>query len=342
VDVLPERYIRLSRFQPIGVGGVKLLRHKRVVIVGVGALGTVQAEMLVRSGVGELTLIDRDYVDLTNLQRQTLFTENDVQQQMPKAIAAKKRLEAVNREVKINAFISDLNAGNAENLLLGHDVILDGTDNFETRLLINDISVKHRIPWIYGAATGSYGLVYTFRPGETACFSCVYRYMPIGGETCETVGIIGPAAQLTASLQCAEAMKILTDNNQNLRKHLFYFDLWSNEFSTIALDGILDSSCKTCQSHQFPYLQNENGTKIGVLCGRNTVQIRPSGNAVFHYQDTASRLKNTGLNVQTNDYLTQLTLSEHRIVLFKDGRALIHGTNKIEDAKQLYQKYIGG
>lgn len=337
-----DRYARLSRFKPIGQDGLNLLRKKRAAVIGVGALGTTQAEILVRSGIGEITLIDRDYVDLTNLQRQTLFTEEDVNQQMPKAEAAKRRLQAVNKEVNIQGIVSDLNPDNAEALLAGHDIILDGTDNFETRLIINDVSIKHGIPWIYGAATGSYGLTYTFIPGETACFSCVYRYMPIGGETCETVGIMGPAAELVASLQCTEAIKLLTNNKESIRKGLFYFDLWSNDFSTISLDGIQEADCPTCGSHHFPHLHKESGTKTAVLCGRNTVQIRPAKEAVFDYQYIAKRLRNAGLEVSSNDFLTQLTIEPHRLVLFRDGRALVHGTHSIEEAKSVYQRYIGG
>ncbi|MGV3488789.1 MAG: ThiF family adenylyltransferase [Tuberibacillus sp.] len=337
-----ERYTRLSRFKPIGNEGLNRLRQKSAAIIGVGALGTVQAEILVRSGIGEITLIDRDYVDITNLQRQTLFTEEDVSEQLPKAVAAKKRLGTVNQEVKINAVVTDLHPGNAEELLATHDILLDGTDNFETRLLINDISVKHDIPWIYGAATGSYGLSYTFIPHKTACFSCVYRYLPVAGETCETVGIIGPAAQLVASLQCAEALKILTGNDEHIRKGLFYFDLWTNDFSSISLESAMDPHCPTCQTHQYPYLENDHRHRIGVLCGRDTVQIRPSKGAVFDYIGITRHLKNAGLNVFSNDFLTQLHLQHHRIVLFKDGRALIHGTHSIEEAKKLYQDYIGG
>jgi sulfur carrier protein ThiS adenylyltransferase len=342
VKLLLERYARLSRFKPIGNDGLKLLRKKRVAIVGVGALGTTQAEILVRSGIGEITLIDRDYVDITNLQRQTLFTEEDVEQQMPKAESAKRRLEAVNKDVDIQAVISDLNPDNAEELLAGHDCILDGTDNFETRLVINDVSMKHGIPWIYGAATGSYGLSYTFIPGVTPCFSCVYRYMPIGGETCETVGIIGPAAELTASIQSTEAIKLLTKNEESLRKGLFYFDLWSNEFSTISLKGIKDTECPTCGLSQFPHLEKEAGTKTAVLCGRNSVQIRPAKGSIFDYPTVARQLKSSGLDVSSNDFLTQLSVTDHRLVLFKDGRALVHGTNSVEEAKNLYQRYIGG
>jgi len=342
VIAVAHRYARLSRFKPIGEGGVRLLRTKKAVIVGVGALGTVQAEMLVRSGIGEVTLIDRDYVDLTNLQRQTLFTEADVLEQMPKAEAAKRRLAAINKDVTVNAVITDLNAANAEELLTGYDVILDGTDNFETRLILNDLSVKLKIPWIYGAATGSYGLTYTFIPEVSACFNCLYRYFPVGGETCETAGIIGSAAQLVASLQCAEALKWLTDNQSSIRKGLLYFDLWSNDFSTISLDGIQDSGCPTCRQHQYPHLQGESGSRLAVLCGRNTVQIRPPQGTVFHYEDSAKRLKESGIDVKSNEFLTQLKLPNYRIVIFKDGRALIHGTNRADEAKRLYQKYIGG
>ena len=244
--------------------------------------------------------------------------------------------------MKITAIISDLNSDNAEDLLAKHDAILDGTDNFETRLILNDISVKYGIPWIYGAATGSYGLSYTFLPDETACFSCLYRLMPIGGETCETVGIIGPAAELTASIQCTEAIKILTNNKENLRKGLFYFDLWSNDFSTIGLKGIKDTECPTCGLQLFPHLQKGSGTKTAVLCGRNTVQIRPPFDVVFDYKGTIKQLKNSGLDISSNDFLTQLSIGSHRLVLFHDGRALVHGTNSVEDAKKLYQRFFGG
>jgi adenylyltransferase/sulfurtransferase len=339
---MEDRYVRLSRFRPIGTQGLKQIQNKRAVIVGMGALGTVLAEQLVRSGIGEITIIDRDIIELSNLQRQTLYSEDDVRHQWPKAQAAKKRLQAINHDVKVTAVTTDINASNAEALLSGHDVILDGTDNFETRFIINDVAVKHGIPWIYGAATGSYGLVYTYIPEETPCLSCIYRYLPAGGETCETVGIIAPASHLTASLQCAEALKLLTDNRDAVRKGLFYFDIWTNDFSQIAMPYSPDRECPTCQHRQFPYLEVEFSTKTTVLCGRETVQIRPAKDTDFDYQSTVQRFQKAEFDVKSNDFLTQLVIPPYRVVLFKDGRALIHGTNHIDEAKRLYQNYIGG
>lgn len=338
-----DRYKRLARFKPIGPEGIKQLRSKRVAIVGVGALGTVLAETLTRSGIGELTLIDRDYVDTTNLQRQTLFTERDVRQSLPKAVAAARRLQEINSAVNIRSHIADIGADNAKHLLSDHDLLLDGTDNFETRRLINDFSIKYQVPWIYGAATAAYGLSFTILPGKTPCLSCLYRWLPIDGETCETAGVIGPAPQFIASIQATEALKILTGNHDALRHSAFYVDLWTNDVAVLSTEGMKRSDCPTCgEVPAFPYLEGEGAVKSAILCGRETVQIRPAQGAAFDYPAVAQRLWQSDLKVTGNPFLTQISVHGHRLVLFQDGRALIHGTKDETVARRLYQKYFGG
>ncbi|WEG10851.1 ThiF family adenylyltransferase [Pullulanibacillus sp. KACC 23026] len=339
---MTQRYTRLERFRPIGVDGVKRLREAHVVIIGMGALGASQAEMLVRSGIGKLTIIDRDYVDTTNLQRQQLYTEQDVKRHLPKAYAAKNHLEAINSEVEIEVAIEDLFSGNADRLLSNADLLLDGTDNFETRQLINDFSHRHGIPWIYGAATASYGVMMPIIPGKTPCFHCLFSHQMVAGETCETAGIIGPAVQMTVALQLSEAMKLLTGHSEAIRHGLTTYDIWKNEQTTIRLDGLKVPHCPTCGVNpSYPFLKGDYESKTAVLCGRETVQVRPTAFNERQYTSVVQSLEKLEMIRRTNDFLTQFEADGHIVVLFKDGRALIHGTSDPLIAKNLYQRYVG-
>lgn len=339
---MTQRYTRLERFRPLGSDGVQALRSSHVVIVGVGALGASQAEMLVRSGIGKLTIIDRDYVDESNLQRQQLFTEQDVKERLPKALAAKRHLVTINSEVDIEMAIEDVYSGNIERLLSDADLILDGTDNFETRQLINDFSHRYQIPWIYGAATASYGVLMPIIPGETPCFQCLFSHNMVAGETCETAGIIGPAVQMTVAFQLAEAFKLLTGHVEALRHGLTTYDLWTNQQTSIRLDGIKKKTCPTCGDEPiYPFLDGRYESKTAVLCGRDTVQVRPSQFSEKAYSSVVQVLSDLGSVKQTNAFLTQFVAEGHTVVLFKDGRALIHGTSDSMQAKMLYQRYVG-
>lgn len=334
------RYSRQERFQPIGTYGQALLKEKHILLIGMGALGSSLAETFVRAGIGTITLVDRDYVDLSNLQRQCLYTESDVAEALPKAIAAKRRLEFINSEVTIQAHVNEVTAHNLSTFVKDVDLILDATDNFETRYLINDISQKNNIPWIYGACVGSYGITYTILPQKTPCLRCLLGNEMIASETCDTVGIIAPTVQMVVSLQTTEAMKILLNQSHQLRKTLFSFDVWKNEVSSIHVDHLKKSDCPSCgEDPKYPALQGAIETKITVLCGRDTVQIR-STSGRLDLKRLGNSLQKKGNKPHSNDYLISFQIERYRLVAFRDGRVLVHGANDKETANALYQQYI--
>ncbi|HDR8181247.1 TPA: molybdopterin-synthase adenylyltransferase MoeB [Bacillus thuringiensis] len=338
---MAERYSRQQLFKPIGSRGQEKIRNKHVLIVGAGALGSASAESFVRAGIGKLTIIDRDYVEWSNLQRQQLYSEQDAREKMPKAIAAKNRLEQINSEVQIHAFVMDAVAENMEDLLKNVDVIIDATDNFDIRFIINDLSQKHNIPWVYGSCVGSYGMSYTVIPQETPCLHCVLKNVPVTGVTCDTAGIISPTVQIVAAYQVAEALKILVGDFSAIRKTFFMFDIWSNQNHFIKLGKIKTDDCPSCGLNRtYPYLSYENQTKVAVLCGRNTVQIRPVENRKYDFDDMEKVLNKLG-KVDRNPYLLSCQLNDYRVVIFRDGRVFIHGTNDISKAKQLYYRVFG-
>lgn len=337
-----DRYSRQTLFAPIGIDGQQKIREKHVLLIGAGALGTGNAEALVRAGIGKLTVIDRDYVESSNLQRQQLYTEKDANERIPKAMAAKNRLEEINSEVEIEAHILDATPQEIERLIEGVDLILDATDNFDTRMMMNDISQKYEIPWIYGACVSSYGISFTIIPGETPCLNCLLESVPIGGLTCDTAGIISPTVQMVVAYQTAEALKILVEDWPALRKKLVSFDLWSNQHTAINVTKAKKESCLSCgENPTYPNLSFENQMKTAVLCGRDTVQIRPPERRDWNLEEVASRLSTQGGEVERNPFLLSFTISDKRMVLFRDGRALIHGTKDIAEAKTLYHRYLG-
>ncbi len=339
---MSERYSRQEIFTPIGIEGQQKIRNKHVLIVGAGALGTGSAEGLVRAGIGKLTIVDRDYVEWSNLQRQQLYCEEDAIKRIPKAVAAEKRLNMVNSDVDINALVMDVSVAEIERLIGGVDLIIDATDNFDTRLLLNDISQKYNIPWIYGACVGSYGISYTIVPGETPCLNCLLETVPMGGLTCDTAGIISPAVQMVVAYQVTEALKILVEDFQSLRKKLVSFDLWKNQHTAINVEKVKKISCLSCGPERtYPYLSFENQTKTAVLCGRESVQIRPPERMDRDLEKLADLLAAQGGKVERNPYLVSFTIDQHRLVIFKDGRALVHGTKDIAEAKTLYHRYLG-
>ncbi|UOR13992.1 MoeB/ThiF family adenylyltransferase [Halobacillus amylolyticus] len=317
-----------------------MLMQKRVLIIGAGALGTSSAEQLVRAGIGSLTIVDRDYVEMSNLQRQQLFSENDAQARMPKAIAAKERLRKINSDVYIEAHIMDAQREELEELFQEADLILDATDNFETRMMINDVSQIYNVPWIYGGCVGSYGLSYTIIPGETPCLHCLLESIPLGGATCDTVGVISPAVQMVTAHQVTEALKILVEDYDSLHRKLISFDLWNNQYTSIKMDNVKRPDCPSCgEKPSYPFLSPENQMKTAVLCGRDTVQIRPGSKQKRDLEALRENLHEG--EVMQNPFLLSYQTDKHRMIFFQDGRVLIHGTKDITEARRLYHKILG-
>ena len=341
--MIDGRYSRQELFHKIGIEGQQKLSQKHVLIIGAGALGTGSAEVLARAGVGTITLVDRDYVEFSNLQRQQLFSEEDARQHLPKAVAAKQRLMQINSEVNIRAIVMDVTAQEIEELASGVNVIIDATDNFETRMIINDIAQKRSIPWIYGACVGSYGLTYTFIPGHASpCLNCLLESIPMGGATCDTVGVIASVVQMVNAYQTAEALKILVEDWQALHGKLISFDLWSNQHTAMNVESLKNSACLSCGAQStYPYLENDSPIRTAVLCGRDTVQIRPSVSMQLNLQDAAASLALQGGKVEVNPYMVSYSTSKHRLAIFQDGRVLVHGTKDSEEAKSLYRRYMG-
>ncbi|PXW86341.1 molybdopterin/thiamine biosynthesis adenylyltransferase [Pseudogracilibacillus auburnensis] len=336
-----ERYSRQILFTPIGEEGQRKLAEKHVLIIGLGTLGTQSAEMLTRAGVGKLTIVDRDYIEWSNLQRQQLYTEEDAKNRTPKAIAAAKRLRSINSEIEIVSHVVDVTPEELENLVIEVDLILDATDNFDIRMMINDMAIKQQIPWIFGSCVGSYGMSFTIIPHETPCLHCLLETVPIGGPTCDTAGIISPAASQVVVHQTTEALKILTENEQHLRGKLISFDLWTNQVVQMNVASMKKADCPSCGSEAtYPYLSFDEQMKTAILCGRQSVQIRPPKKQERDLGELAVQLKKTGGKVETNPFLLSYTIGDERMVIFKDGRALIHGTNDIDKARTLYHRYF--
>ncbi|PEJ38269.1 thiazole biosynthesis adenylyltransferase ThiF [Bacillus pseudomycoides] len=337
-----NRYSRQELFSPIGEKGQQKIGEKHVLIIGAGALGSANAEMLVRAGVGHVTIVDRDYIDWSNLQRQQLYCEEDVESNLPKAVAAQRRLQAINSNVIVEAYVQDVTAEELEELVTNVDVMIDATDNFETRFIVNDISQKHSIPWVYGACVGSYGLSYTILPGKTPCLSCLLQSIPLGGATCDTAGIISPAVSLVVSHQVTETIKILVEDYEALRDGLVSFDVWKNEYSCMNVQKLRKPNCPSCGGEAlYPYLSKENTSKTAVLCGRNTVQIRPPYKEQLDFKRYKELLRDRIADLMVNPYLLSFSVEGKRLVAFQDGRVLVHGTKDIVEAKTIYHRYFG-
>jgi len=335
---MTDRYSRQIRFRPIGQSGQDQLANRHVVIIGAGALGTANAEQLVRGGVGHVTLIDRDYVEWSNLQRQQLYTEQDVQDHLPKTVAAKRRLTKVNSMVSITAIVEDVTPENIERLVRDSDLIIDATDNFGVRMLINDVASKRGIPWIFGACVGSYGMTYTIRPGQTPCLHCLLEHLPKQQETCETSGVISPVVQLVAAHQVTEALKYLTGADNALRKTLLSFDVWDNHQSQINVGSLRQSACPSCgEDPVYPYL-NAPTVQFVTLCGRDTVQIRGEGPRDLGRLE--QELTTRGISCLRNPYLLMFKAEHYRITVFADGRILLHGEPDPRQAKHIYGTYF--
>ena len=340
--MISSRYSRQILFGEIGVNGQQRLTESLVVILGCGALGTVQAEALCRAGVGRLSIIDRDFVEESNLQRQTLFTEDDARGAMPKAVAAQRRLAHINSEVRVEALVADIHSKNIEGLVQGAACILDATDNFETRFLINDAAIKHGIPWVYGAAVGSYGVSMTVLPQDTPCLRCVLEKLPAPGSspTCDTAGVLSPIVNVIASVQVAEALKILSGNISRINRRMLCFDVWENSYRQIEIANVRDEGdCPCCQQRRFEFLEGV-GSAATTLCGRDSVQISVRDGSRLNLKELAQRLKAVG-KVQINEFLLRLTVDQFEIAVFPDGRGIVRGTKDAQVARSLYARYVG-
>lgn len=333
-----EKYSRQVLFQPIGAAGQERLQGAKVVIVGCGALGTAQANALVRAGIGALRIVDRDYVEESNLQRQILFDESDAAENLPKAVAAERKLKRINSEVEVEGVVADLDSGNAEELLRGFQLILDGTDNFQTRYLINDVAVKLGVPWIYGAVVASYATSLTVLPGRTPCLACVFPEPPQGlHETCDTAGVIGSAVAWAAAVQATEALKILVGREEDLHGSLVAYDIWKNRYQQVK--PAMNPQCRTCGARAFVHLEG-GGSAYVSLCGRNSVQIHQRESRRLDLAALQERLARFG-PVKANDFLLKCLLEPYELTVFPDGRAIIKGTQDPAVARGLYAKYIG-
>jgi len=337
-DRVEGRYSRQELFAGIGVDGQQRLGAAHVAIVGIGATGAAAAGLLARAGVGTLTLIDRDFVEASNLQRQVLFDEADAREALPKAEAARRKLAAQNSQVSVHAQIADLTPGNIQELLGTAELVLDGTDNFETRYLINDYAVEQGKNWIYAAAIGGYAATMNIVPGDTACLACIFPKPPTGPvETCDTAGILNTAVNVAASVQVTEALKMLTGAKSSLRRTMFSMDLWSNERAEISATAPR-AECSVCCERKFTHLLGEGRPHI-TLCGRNSVQIHEHARDV-NFAAMQERLSPLG-EVKYNGLALRFIRGEHTITLFADGRAIVQGTSDIAVARTLYARFIG-
>ncbi|HEU5117142.1 MAG TPA: ThiF family adenylyltransferase [Isosphaeraceae bacterium] len=338
-----DRYSRQMRYPNLGEAGQKKLMASRVTICGCGALGTVLANHLARAGVGHLRIVDRDFIETHNLQRQILFDEQDVADNLPKAEAAARKLRVINSQIEIEPVVTDIDHTNILELVSDADLILDGTDNFETRYLINDASVKLNKPWIFGGVIGSEGQTMTIRPGKTPCLRCVIESSPPPGmaPTCETAGVLGPAVAVVASFEAVEAIKILTGAESALNQELIMFDVWDWSFRRLKIASLLGKvDCPTCQRKDFEWLNGALGSHTTSLCGRNAVQVATRRSEPLNFGELAGRLN--GLSeVRHNAYMLRFAADGFEFTVFPDGRAIIKGTNDIPKAKTLYAQYVG-
>ncbi|MGO8748322.1 MAG: ThiF family adenylyltransferase [Thermoguttaceae bacterium] len=337
-----DRYVRQMRYPPIGREGQERLFASRALVCGCGALGSVSADALVRAGVGRVRIVDRDFVETSNLQRQVLFDEEDVALELPKAIAAAAKLRKINSQIEVEAIVADLNSTNVEELCDAVDVILDGTDNFETRFLINDLAVCRRIPWVYGGCIGAEGQTMTVLPGETPCLRCLMEECPPPGTmpTCDTAGIVGPVVSVIASIQAIEGIKILCGHREAISRTLTVVRLWEGSFRHLNVSALPKHvDCPTCTRGEFPWLSGKAGSQSAILCGRNAVQLTHAA-PPSPLPEIAKRFQNVG-QVTLNPFLLRLKIEGYEITIFPDGRAIVGGTTDVAVARTVYAKYIG-
>jgi len=335
-----DRYSRQTLFAPIGKDGQARLGDTSVAIIGCGALGTVLANNLCRAGIGRLVIADRDYIELNNLQRQILFDEDDIIRRLPKAIAAAEKLHRVNSTTKIEALVEDINADSIESLVQTADLVLDATDNFETRYLLNDVCVKYARPWIYSGVIASYGVTMNIVPGDTPCLRCIFPEMPLPGTTptCDTAGVLNGIVGAIAGVAATEALKLLLQSDK-VSRAMFWMDVWENTSERIELPRQPD--CPTCGLHQYEFLDSLSGTSSTSLCGRNAVQVRggKKGDKI-QLPALAERLRTVG-QVSFNEFLLRFNVDGYELTIFPDARAIIKGTDDEQVAKSVYARYIG-
>jgi adenylyltransferase/sulfurtransferase len=336
---MEDRYSRQILFAGIGKEGQAKLQDAGVVVIGCGALGSVSCEILARAGIGTLTIVDRDFVEWSNLQRQSLFTEEDARKCLPKAVAAERALKALNSSIKVSGIVADVTHENIGLFCDQNDVLVDGSDNFEVRFLMNDYSVKTSTPWVYGAALGSYGISFAVLPGETACLRCFYPEPPSPGstETCETAGILAPVTHIVSSYQTSQVLRLLVGATPSAK--ILQFDVWNDSYRTVSVRGPLDS-CSCCGKRDFSFLEGRRKSLVTELCGRGAVQLSPRKPGEIDLAALARRLRST-MDVSSNDYLLKATVGKYEIVLFRDGRAIIKGTDEPAEARTVFSKYVG-
>ena len=346
-DEIPDelqRYSRQIRFPPFGIEGQQRLRNSSALVIGCGALGSIICNTLTRSGVGRLRIVDRDFLEVSNLQRQVLFDEDDVKNNLPKSIAAAKKLSRINSEVEVEPVVADATAVNIESFSSGMDIILDGTDNFEIRFLVNDVSVKHSMPWVYGGCLGADGQTMTILPGETACLNCLMLEGPPPpgtSATCDSFGILAPIINLIASIQANEAIKIMSGNRDSISRKLTIVSLWENQFRQMDLSQLRDNvDCPTCKQHKFEWLSGDRGSQSAVLCGRNAVQLSFPQREAISLEQLESRLKSLGA-VERNRFLLKFSVGDYSITAFPDGRTIVSGTDDIAIARKVHAQYLG-
>jgi len=335
-----ERYSRQILFSGIGESGQQRLASSSAVIVGCGAIGASTAALLARAGVGRLRILDRDFVEPSNLQRQALFDESDARESLPKAVAAQQKLRAINSAISIEGIVADLIPQNAQELLSGFDLLLDGTDNFETRFLLNDYAIKHNRPWVYAAAVGSYGVTLTIRPGRTACLACLLEGAdtPAGvEETCDTIGVLAPVVQLISSLESAEALKLLAGKEDALHGRLVSTDVWSGRFQSVEISR--NPGCRCCAGREFSYLDGEAQPHV-TMCGRDSVQIHERSRSL-DLPALGARLASTVESVRHNEFLLRFRVPPYEMTVFADGRAILKGSTDPAVARSLYARFIG-
>jgi len=339
---MDNRYSRQTLFKPIGNDGQLRIEGASVLIIGCGALGTAISETLVRAGVGKLIIADRDYVEPSNLQRQQLFTEQDAVNGTPKVVAAERQLKKIRSNVQIQTVLNHIDGLLIEELVDGIDIIVDATDNFETRLLINDISWKTGIPWIYGACVGSSSTVFPFIPGDLPCFRCLLPVLPVVNETCDTTGIIAPAVQITAAHQSAEVLKWLTGNKQAMRNKMLTYDSWNNTNVEAGISRMKNESCETCgPSPIYPSLQAESGMNYAVLCGRDTIQIIPEKGRILTLVEVKEVADRLDAPYKKTPYFIEMNVDGYRVIIFANGRLLIHGLKDIQIGRKIYHQLFG-
>jgi molybdopterin-synthase adenylyltransferase len=338
-----ERYSRQMRFAAIGEAGQRKLLESRALICGCGALGSVLANTLARAGVGKLRLVDRDFLEMNNLQRQVLYDEDDVRSGLPKAIAAQNRLKRINSQIEVEAIVADIDHTNIGQLLQDVDVLLDGTDNFETRFLLNDAALKYGIPWVYGGCIGAEGQTMTILPGQTACLRCLMSESPPPGSTptCDSAGILAPIINLIASIEAMEAIKILVGDEHSTSRELAVFELWENQSRRVKLDGLFQGfeHC-ACGGKDFPWLDGKQGSHTAVLCGRNAVQLTFPQRSEMSLESLAKKLQDVG-TVLVNRFLLRLEVDKYVVTVFRDGRTIVGGTDDIAEARTVHARYIG-